>query len=69
MDEEVKPGSFIYELAGVIKQWLLTNEVPGADAGGRMMFDITAFSDLPDNKQPFYRLRNLFLKVKDAFLK
>ncbi|MCW3084635.1 MAG: hypothetical protein JWP12_2001 [Bacteroidetes bacterium] len=69
LEEEVKPGSFIYELAAVIKKWLLSNEVPGADAGGRIMFDITAFSDLPDNKQPFYRLRNLFLKVKDAFLK
>ncbi|MCW3105218.1 MAG: hypothetical protein JWO09_3658 [Bacteroidetes bacterium] len=65
------PGSnsFACQLSAVIRKWLEDNEVPGAEAGARIQFDITAFSNLPDNKLPFYRLRNLFLNVKDLILK
>ncbi|MCW3070348.1 MAG: hypothetical protein JWO44_238 [Bacteroidetes bacterium] len=62
-------NSFACQLASVIREWVKMHDVPGAESRGRLQFDITAFSDLPDNKLPFYRLRNLFLNLSDAFLK
>jgi LysM repeat protein len=67
-DWETTAGSdsFVCDLAAVIRAWL--KEIPAGEAGACIRFDITAFSDLPGNKLPFYRLRNLFLNMKDVIL-
>jgi LysM repeat protein len=67
-DCEAHPGNFSCRFAATIREWIQTNQVPGKEADASLRFDVTAFSDISESKLPFYRLRELFLALKDVIL-
>lgn len=56
--------STVCQIAGWIRDWFATNR-PSTDEGC-FVFDVSTFSSLNDSKLPVYRLRQLYLFVKDV---